>query len=84
MPFIPSATDDKDTVLKKLGRLKLELSNETNAMRDIYSKEQGYRESPILNKPSVPATQPMRAKNVSTGEEIISTDGGNTWQPAGR
>ena len=84
MPFIPLATDDKDTVLKKLGRLKLELSNETNAMRDIYSKEQGYRESPILNKPSVPATQPMRAKNLSTGAEIISTDGGNTWQPAGR
>ena len=84
MPFIPLATDDKDTVLKKLGRLKLELSNETNAMRDIYSKEQGYRESPILNKPSVPATQPMRAKNTSTGAEIISTDGGNTWQPAGR
>ena len=84
MPFIPLATDDKDTVLKKLGRLKLELSNETNAMRDIYSKDQGYRESPILNKPSVPDTQPMRAKNPTTGAEITSTDGGKTWQPAGR
>ena len=84
MPFIPLATDDKDTVLKKLGRLKLELSNETNAMRDIYSKDQGYRESPILNKPSVPDTQPMRARNPTTGAEITSTDGGKTWQPAGR
>jgi hypothetical protein len=25
--------------------------------------------------------QPMRAKNPSTGQEIISTDGGQTWQP---
>ena len=25
--------------------------------------------------------QPMRAKNLSTGQEIISTDGGQTWQP---
>jgi len=30
------------------------------------------------------AQQPMRAKNSKTGEEIISLDGGNTWQPAGR
>lgn len=30
------------------------------------------------------AQQPMRAKNPKTGEEIISTDGGATWQPAGR
>jgi hypothetical protein len=53
MPFIPLATDDRDTVLKKLGRLKLEISENSAAMNEIYSKEQGYRESPILNKPSV-------------------------------
>ena len=27
------------------------------------------------------AQQPMRAKNPSTGQEIMSTDGGQTWQP---
>ena len=53
MPFIPLATDDRETVLKKLGRLKLEISENSSAMNEIYSKEQGYRESPILNKPSV-------------------------------
>jgi hypothetical protein len=53
MPFIPLATDDKETVLKKLNRLKLEVANESNAMKDIYSKEQGFKENPILNKPSV-------------------------------
>ena len=26
--------------------------------------------------------QPMRAKNPTTGQEIISTDGGKTWKPA--
>jgi hypothetical protein len=63
MPFIPTTTDDNDTVLKKLGRLKLELANETAAMKDIYSKEQGYKESPVLNKPSV-------AQKITTIAEI--------------
>ena len=53
MPFIPLTTDDNATALKKLGRLKLEVENESKAMRDIYSKEQGYKENPVLNKPSV-------------------------------
>jgi len=30
------------------------------------------------------ATAPMRAKNPTTGAEIVSNDGGVTWQPAGR
>jgi len=63
MPFIPLATDDRETVLKKLNRLKLEVQNETSAMKDIYSKEQGYRENPILNKPSV-------AEKITTMQEI--------------
>ena len=31
-----------------------------------------------------PKTPIMRARNRTTGEEIISTDGGNNWQPARR
>ena len=53
LPFIPLSTDDNATALKKLSRLKLELENETRAMQDIYSKEQGYKENPVLNKTSV-------------------------------
>jgi hypothetical protein len=53
MPFIPLTTDDRDTVLKKLQRLKLEIDNYSSGMKEIYSAEQGYRENPILNKPSV-------------------------------
>ena len=63
MPFIPLTTDDNATALKKLGRLKLEVENESKAMRDIYSKEQGYKENPVLNKPSV-------ADKTTTIEEI--------------
>jgi hypothetical protein len=65
LPFIPLSTDDNATALKKLGRLKLELENETRAMRDIYSKEQGYKENPVLNKPSV-------AEKITTIAEITS------------
>jgi hypothetical protein len=53
MPFIPLTTDDPETVLKKLQRFKLEVDSNSAAMNEIYSKEQGYRENPILNKPSV-------------------------------
>tara|TARA_R110000868_G_scaffold285682_5_gene546156 strand:- start:6721 stop:8256 length:1536 start_codon:yes stop_codon:yes gene_type:complete len=63
VPFIPLSTDDNATALKKLGRLKLELENESKAMRDIYSKEQGYKENPVLNKPSV-------AEKITTIAEI--------------
>lgn len=48
MPFIPSATDSKDTAMKKLKRLRLEIANESAALSETYSKEQGYKPSPIL------------------------------------
>jgi hypothetical protein len=53
MPFIPLTTDDRDTALKKLQRLKLEIDNNTSGLKEIYSTDQGYRENPVLNKPSV-------------------------------
>lgn len=47
MPFIPLITDDAVAVKKKLERLKVELVNESGAMNQIYSKEQGYKPSPL-------------------------------------
>ena len=74
MPFIPLATDDKETVLKKLNRLKLEVANETNAMKDIYSKEQGFKENPLLNKPSVAGKtttlQEIQEVAIKTGKTV--------------
>jgi len=68
MPFIPLTTDDRETVLKKLQRLKLEIDTSSAAMKEIYSTEQGYRENPILNKPSVGAkiTSMQEIQDVAT------------------
>jgi len=74
MPFIPLATDDRDTALKKLQRLKLEVDNSSAAMKEIYSTEQGYRENPILNKPSVGAKitsmQEIQEVALKTGKSV--------------
>ena len=42
----------------------------------------GFKDSPNFYTTAEKPVQ--RARNPTTGEEIISTDGGNTWQPAGR
>ena len=74
MPFIPLTTDDRDTVLKKLQRLKLEIDSSSAAMKEIYSTEQGYRENPILNKPSVGAKitsmQEIQEVATKTGKSV--------------
>lgn len=42
-PFVPQATDDAATVLKKLNRMKSILAEETQGMADFYTPEQGYQ-----------------------------------------
>jgi hypothetical protein len=42
-PFIPSPTDDSKTALTKLRRLRALLAEETEALQDFYTPEQGYR-----------------------------------------
>jgi hypothetical protein len=46
-PFIPSATDDKVTAAKKLRRFIEVYNSENQALNQTYSKEQGYRPSPV-------------------------------------
>ena len=74
MPFIPLTTDDRETALKKLTRLKLEIDSSSAAMKEIYSTEQGYRENPILNKPSVGAKitsmQEIQEVATKTGKSV--------------
>jgi len=74
MPFIPLTTDDPQTALKKLQRLKLEIDSNSAAMKEIYSTEQGYRENPILNKPSVSAKittmQEIKEVAATTGKSV--------------
>lgn len=51
MPFIPLATDDRETARKKLVRFKQLYEQEQGAMQAVYSKDQGYR------APTFPAQQ---------------------------
>ena len=57
---------------------KTTINNLDNAGYDVkgFKNTKDFYES--LKKPI------MKAKNSTTGEEIVSTDGGVTWQPAGR
>lgn len=46
MPFIPLATDDAQTKIKKLTRLKQEMQLMADGYAETYSKEQGYKPNP--------------------------------------
>ena len=59
MPFIPSATDDNVTALKKLRRLRDMASLENDVLSSQYSEETGYKSS----KPSMQAS-PTTPKQV--------------------
>jgi hypothetical protein len=45
MPFIPQATDDAQTAIKKLKQLRTRIEAEQNGILDFYSPEQGYKAS---------------------------------------
>jgi hypothetical protein len=68
MPFIPLGTDDAATVKKKLGRLRVEIKNESDALASTYSKEQGYRPSPVNN-----ATQERTASAGKPARSVVRT-----------
>ena len=50
MPFIPLATDDTATAVKKLQRFVQLYEQEQQALSDTYSKGQGFKPSPVLNQ----------------------------------
>lgn len=87
MPFIPSLHDDNKTVVKKLRQLQQELQNETGMLSDTYSKDQGYKESPVLTKYregkyTAQTTQPQdipKTGEVVDGHVFL---GGNPADPA--
>jgi len=49
MPFIPLATDDNATVIKKLTRMRNIAAQDQVGLTETYSKDQGYIPSPILS-----------------------------------
>jgi hypothetical protein len=68
MPFIPQATDDAATVVKKLRQLKTQIEIEQSGILDFYSQEQGYKPSlyhrqqiTSVAPAATPATRPSAA-----------------------
>jgi hypothetical protein len=61
MPFIPSATDPPDVAARKLTRLKEEAQRNQQALSDTYSKEQGYKPSPVKPKTNFVGSNPPAA-----------------------
>jgi hypothetical protein len=68
MPFIPQATDDAATVVKKLRQLKTQIETEQSGILDFYSQEQGYKpslyhrqQSTSVAPAATPATRPSAA-----------------------
>jgi hypothetical protein len=52
-PFIPTPTDDADTAKKKLRRFVQVYQAEVDALSDTYSKEQGFKPNPMLQRNAV-------------------------------
>jgi hypothetical protein len=67
MPFIPQATDDAVTVQKKLARLRTELHNESQALQTTYSREQGFKPSPVRPQATPPSRPLPKAGTVQDG-----------------
>jgi hypothetical protein len=71
MPFIPQATDDAATVVKKLKQLKTQIEIEQSGILDFYSQEQGYRPSlyhkqqKVTTEPAASAAAPVSAGTAS-------------------
>jgi hypothetical protein len=81
MPFIPQATDDAATVIKKLKQLKTQIETEQSGILDFYSQEQGYKPSLYHKKQNAPAepaatpaTRPSAANPVAQPVAAASTN----------
>jgi hypothetical protein len=85
MPFIPLATDDNATVIKKLLRMRNIAAEDQAGLTETYGKDQGYQPNPTVGKAggapsSAQQIPPIYATNGK--ERIVSNDGGKTWTPA--
>ncbi len=91
MPFIPQATDDAETVVKKLKQLKTQIEIEQSGILDFYSPEQGYKPSLYHKKqdaptePVAPAAAKPAAADIGSLPPKVTKDGATyVLQPNGK
>jgi hypothetical protein len=89
MKFLPSPLDGADVIINKMMGFNKYLQDKENGTTSVLGAVKPY--VPNVNKPTTPnavinpaaapTATPIYATNGKT--RIVSTDGGNTWQPAG-
>jgi hypothetical protein len=76
-PFIPTATDDKVTAAKKLRRFIQVYEQETKALGDTYSKDQGYKPSPVVASGPKPADRSVVRTGTHNGRKVVQYSDGS-------
>lgn len=72
MPFIPQATDDAATVIKKLTQLKQQIQTEQSNILDFYSEDQGYKPTLYHKKAGIGSTaKPISSGGVDTNNPLL-------------
>jgi hypothetical protein len=91
VPFIPQATDDAETAIKKLKQLKAKVQADQSGILDFYSQEQGYKPSLYHKQQNAPAEPAAPAAAKPAAVDIGSlppkvTRNGKTYvlQPSGK
>jgi len=91
MPFIPQATDNAETVIKKLKQLKTQIETEQSGILDFYSQEQGYKPSlyhkkqDVPTEPAAPAAAKPAAADIGSLPPKVTKDGATyVLQPNGK
>jgi len=91
VPFIPQATDDSETAIKKLKQLKAKIQSEQSGILDFYSQEQGYKPSlyhkkqDVPTEPAAPAAAKPAAADIGSLPPRVTKDGATyVLQPNGK
>lgn len=74
-PFIPTASDSPQAAIDKLKQLRKAMADEADLLAQTYSKEQGYKESPVLKSQASQQTKPNLTRK---------TIGGKTYENDGK
>ena len=90
MKFLPSPLDSSDVIINKMVGFNKYIEDKERGTTAVLGAVKPYIPNansanpvanPVANPAAAPAAKPIYANNGKT--RIMSTDGGNTWQPAG-